>query len=148
MHPLGFDRFVCFLATRNKSVISRCLGLLSGLLAAPAEEANPSADGGRKRSGDNIGSKVDGTVISYIFVRCFASYTNVSVLPCHRSRNCVTQPGALGSARRHQSSFDQRIVRKCKRSGATVRAGAPWNSTSPVGGGMAVRRRCSLLYVS
>jgi hypothetical protein len=28
VHPLCFDRFVCFLATRNKSVISGCSGLL------------------------------------------------------------------------------------------------------------------------
>ena len=133
MHPLCFDRFVCFLATRNKSVISGCLGLLPGLLAAPAEEATPSAGGGRKRSGDNIWGEVEGTVISYIFVRYSARYTNVSVLPSHRSGNCVTQPVALRwSARGHKPSFDQRIVRKFKRYGATVPAGVHHRS-SPAG---------------
>ena len=96
---------------------------MPGLLAAPAEEANPSAGGGRKRSGDNLWGEVEGTVISYIFVRYSVGYTNVSVLPSHRSGNCVTQPVALRSARGHKPSFDQRLVRKCKRYGATVPAG-------------------------
>ena len=80
VHPLGFDRFVCFIATSNKSVVSGCLGLLPGLLAAPAEEENHSAGGGRKRSGDNIWGGVEGAVISYIFVRYSVGYTNVLVL--------------------------------------------------------------------
>gem|GEM_PF-6302531 len=85
MPPLGFDRFVCFLATSNESVVSGCLRLLPGLLAAPAEEENHSASGGRKRSGDNIWGEVEETVISYIFVRYSTRYTNVLVLLSHRS---------------------------------------------------------------
>ena len=99
MYPLCFDRFVCFIATSNKSVVSGCLGLLPGLLAAPAEEEDHSAGGGRKRSGDNIWGEVEGTVISYIFVRYSARYTNVSVLPSYRSGQ------AAARALRHQAAF-------------------------------------------
>jgi hypothetical protein len=101
VHPLGFDRFVCFMATSNKSVVSGCLRLLPGLLAAPAEEENHSAGGGRKRSGDNIWGGVEGMVISYIFVRYSVRYTNVSVLPSHRSGQ------AAARTLRHQAAFYQ-----------------------------------------
>jgi hypothetical protein len=99
VHPLGFDRFVCFIAISNKSVVSGYLRLLPGLLAAPAEEEDHSAGGGRKCSGDNIWGGVEETVVSYIFVRYSMRYTNVSVLPSHRSGQ------AAARALRHQAAF-------------------------------------------